>query len=100
MKVSMLCLAVCLLLGMAGCSPEHERVGDAPKTITASPVDGWQEISTSGVTLRLPPDWKVMDLVQSKMEEGLDRAFGNDPKFADLRKQTSDMAKQGQIKLV
>jgi len=93
-------LAFSLLLGLTGCNHGSDKVGDAPRTVSASSVAGWQDVSTSGVALRFPADWKLMDLTKEKMEQGADKMFGDDPKYAAMRSQASAAAKQGMIKLM
>jgi hypothetical protein len=56
-------------------------------------------VSTSGVALQLPADWKTMDLARETFEQAADKVLGNDPKFAALRAQASAGAKQGAFKL-
>ena len=100
MKTAIVCFVFCLLVGLAGCNHDHDKIGDAPRTEATSPVAGWKEISTSGVALQFPSDWKVMDMSRDKFEQGADKVFGSDPKFADIRSQASAAAKQGVIKLM
>ena len=100
MKRAMIGLALCLLVGFTGCSQEHDRVGDAPRTETASSIAGWKGVSTSGIALQFPADWKLDDLSRDRYEQGADKVYGNDPKFAGIRSQASAAAKQGVIKLI
>lgn len=100
MKTTFLCLTVGLIACLAGCSPSHDKVGDAPRTESKSSMAGWKEIATSGVAVRFPEDWKMMDLSAGALEQGADKVFGSDPKYAAMRSQASAMAKQGTIKLL
>jgi len=100
MKTAIVCLAVSLLLSLNACKRGHDRIGDAPRTESASFAAGWKEISTSGIALQFPSDWKMIDLATENIEQGIDKAFGNDPKFASVRGQVSAAAKQGMIKLL
>jgi hypothetical protein len=99
MKTASAFIVVSVLLSLTGCNSGHDRVGDAPRTESASSVAGWTEVSTSGVALSFPSGWKMVDLATESVEKGVDKAFGNDPKFALMRSQASAAAKQGMIKL-
>ena len=99
MKTALVCFAVSLLLSLTGCRGEHNKIGDAPRTESASSAAGWKEVSTSGIALRFPSDWKMIDFTRANFEQRAEEVFGNDSKFADMRSQTSAMAKQGMIKL-
>jgi hypothetical protein len=99
MKPAIICFAFSLLVGLTGCKHDHDKIGDAPRTESASSVAGWKDISTSGIALQFPADWKVMDMARDKYEKAADQVFGNDPKFAEVRSQASAAAKQGMFKL-
>ena len=95
-------LLICVLaivLASVGCH-RNETLGSAPRSEKASSVAGWKEISSSGVTFRLPSDWKSFELSRENMEKGLGAAFGDDPKFAELRKQVGEASKSGLVKLM
>lgn len=93
-------LAVSLLVSLAACGRERGRIGDAPRTESPSSVAGWNEVSTSGIALRFPSDWKMIDLARETFEQGADKVFGDDPRFAAMRSQASAIAEQGMIKLL
>jgi len=97
------CLLVWLvainLAFLSGCGKDHDTVGDAPRTESASNLSGWKEISTSGIALQLPSDWKAMEISRETLERGEDKVFGNDPKMAAMRSQATALAKQGAVKL-
>ena len=97
MKPALVCFAFILLVGLIGCNREHEKIVDAPRTESASSVAGWTDVSTSGIALRFPNDWELIDLTREGFEQGADRVFGSDPKFAALRSQVSAAAQQGLI---
>ena len=99
MKPALICFAFILLVGVIGCNREHDKIVDAPPTESDSSVAGWTDVSTSGIALRFPDDWKVIDLTREDFEHGADRVFGSDPKFAALRSQVSAAVEQGLIKL-
>lgn len=99
MKMHLVFLVGSLYLGLTGCSRGSHNIGDASRTETLSLVAGWKDVSTSGVTLQLPTDWKAIDFSTAAFEKGADKVFGNDPRFASLRSQASAMAKQGMVKL-
>ena len=100
MKSAIVCFAISLLVCLTGCSHESDRIGGAPRTVSASSAAGWKEVSTSGIAFRLPSDWKIIDQSKGSFDEAMEKAFGNDPKFAAMRNQASAMAKQGMIKLL
>src|SRR5438270_2325124 len=101
MKALRSCLILALTLCSFGCIRSHDKIGDAPRTESASSsVAGGTEISTSGIALSLPPGWKAMDLTRQTFDQAADKVFGSDPKYAAMRQQTSAMAKQGMIKLI
>jgi hypothetical protein len=99
MKPALICFAFILLVGLVGCNREHDEIADAPRTESASSVAGWTDVSTSGIALRFPDDWKLIDFTKENFEQTLDKAFGSDPKLAALRSQVSAAAQQEQIKL-
>lgn len=99
-KLTLLVPVVLSAVLLLGCNGGHEKIGDAPRTEKAANAAGWKEISTSGIAIQLPSDWKTMDLSRQNFEEGADKVFGSDSKFAALRSQASAMAKQGLVKLV
>ena len=99
MKPALVCFAFILLVGLIGCNREHEKIVDAPRTESDSSVAGWTDVSTSGIALRFPDDWKLIDLTREGFEHAADKVFGSDPKLAALRSQVSAAAQQGQIKL-
>ena len=90
MKPALICFAVVLLVGVIGCNREHDKIADAPRTESDSSVAGWTDVSTSGIALRFPDDWELIDLTREGFEQAADRVFGSDPKFAELRSQASD----------
>jgi hypothetical protein len=92
--------AAILVVCTIGCNRGHDKLGDAPRTEKTSSVAGWKDISTSGVSLRLPSDWKIVEVSKESMEKGGDAVLGNDPKFATLRAQAKQIAKQGLVKLI
>ena len=100
MKGAIVCCAIAALLGLTSCRRGHEKIGDAPRTESASSIAGWKKVSTSGIVLELPSDWKMIDLDRQSMEEGLEKGFGNDPRFATMRRQASAIAKPGSVKLL
>ena len=100
MKRAMLCIVFSLLVSLTGCNREHDKIGDAPRTVSASSVAGWKDVTTSGIALQFPTDWKLMDLARESYEQGADKVFGSDPKFAAVRSQASAVAKQGLVKLL
>jgi hypothetical protein len=100
MKPALICFAFILLVGLIGCNREHDKIVNAPRTESASSVAGWTDVSTSGIALRFPDDWKFMDLTRENLEQALDKVFGSDPKFAETRSQASAMAQQGTFKLL
>ena len=85
MKPALICFAFILLVGLIGCNREHDKTVDAPPTESASSVAGWTDVSTSGIALRFPDDWKLIDFTKENFEQTLDKAFGSDPKLAALR---------------
>ena len=99
MKPALICFAFILLVGLTGCNREHDKIVDAPRTESASSVAGWKDVSTSGIALRFPNDWELIDLTREDFEQGADRVFGSDPKFAAVRSQVSAAAQQGMYKL-
>ena len=99
MKPALICFAFILLVGLIGCNREHDKSVNAPRTESASSVAGWTDVSTSGIALRFPDDWKLIDLTREGFEHAADKVFGSDPKLAALRSQVSTAAQQGQIKL-
>ena len=99
MKPALICFAFILLVGLIGCNREHDKIVDAPRTESDSSVAGWTDVSTSGIALRFPDDWKLIDLTRESFEQGADRVFGSDPKFAALRSQVSAAVEQGLFKL-
>ena len=99
MKPALICFAFILLVGLIGCNREHDKIVDAPPTESASSVAGWTDVSTSGIALRFPDDWELIDLTKESFEQGADKVFGSDPKFAALRSQVSAAAQQGLYKL-
>ena len=99
MKSALIGFAFILLVGLIGCNREHDKVVDAPPTESASSVAGWTDVSTSGIALRFPTDWKLIDLTIEDFEQAADKAFGSDPKFAEARRQASGAAQQGDTKL-
>lgn len=100
MKPALVCFAFILLVGLIGCNREHEKIVDAPRTESDSSVAGWTDVSTSGIALRFPDDWELIDLTREDFEQGADRVFGSDPKFAELRSAASDAVEQGLFKLL
>jgi hypothetical protein len=101
LKKRMLIYAVAsFCLFCAGCGRGSDKIGDAPRTEKASSTAGWKDVSTSGVNIQLPSDWKILDLSQQSWEQGADKVFGNDPRFAEMRSQATQMAKQGMVKLL
>ena len=100
MKPALVCFAFILLVGLIGCNREHDKMIDAPPTESASSVAGWTDVSTSGIALRFPDDWELIDLTRGDFEQGADRVFGSDPKFAELRSAASDAVEQGLFKLL
>jgi hypothetical protein len=98
-KQAVALIALVLAICVPGCHADH-KAGDAPRTERASAAAGWKDISTSGVTLRLPTDWKAMEIGRDLLEKGADKVMGNDPKMAGLRAQAIQMAKQGLVKLM
>ena len=99
MKSALICFAFILLVGLIGCNREHDKIVDAPRTESASSVAGWTDVSTSGIALRFPDDWKLIDLTRESFEQAADKVFGSDPKFAAVRSQVSAAAQQGLVKL-
>jgi hypothetical protein len=99
-KPALICFAFILLVGLIGCNREHDKIVNAPRTESASSVAGWTDVSTSGIALRFPTDWKLIDLTREDFEQGLDNVFGSDPKFAEARSQASAVAEQGLMKLL
>jgi hypothetical protein len=99
MKPALICFAFILLVGVIGCNREHEKIINAPRTESASSVGGWTDVSTSGIALRFPNDWKAIDLTTGDLEQ-IDRVFGSDPKFAEMRSRIRDAALQGTYKLM
>ena len=100
MKPALICFAFILLVGLIGCNRGHDKIVDAPRTESASSVAGWTDVSTSGIALRFPDDWKLIDLTREDFEQSADRAFGSDPKFAEVRSQISAAVEQGIVKLL
>ena len=100
MKPALMCFAFILLVGVIGCNREHDKIVNAPRTESASSVAGWTDVSTSGIALRFPNDWKLIDLTRENFEQSEDKVFGSDPKFAETRSQVSAAAQQGLIKLM
>src|SRR5262245_18077307 len=96
MKPALICFAFILLV--SGCN--HEQTISAPRTETNSSVAGWTDISTSGIALRFPNDWKAIDLTAGDLEKGIDLTFGSDPKYAQIVSQVREAAQQGMMKLV
>ena len=70
MKPALICFAFILLVGLIGCSREHDKIVNAPPTESASSVAGWTDVSTSGIALRFPDDWKLIDLTREGFEQG------------------------------
>ena len=99
MKPALICFAFILLVGLIGCN-RHDGMADAPRTESPSSVAGWTDVSTSGIALRFPDDWELIDLTREDFEQAADRVFGSDPKFAELRSAASDAAEQGLFKLL
>jgi len=99
-KPALICFAFILLVGLIGCNREHDTIVNAPRTESASSVAGWTDVSTSGIALRFPTDWKLIDLTREDFEQGLDNVFGSDPKFAEARSQAGAAAQQGMMKLL
>src|ERR1043166_12569 len=87
-------IGLALSIFTPGCHGEH-KAGDAPRTERASSTTGWKDISTSGVSLRLPSDWKAIEIGRDTLEKGIDKVMGNDPKMAALRAQTREMRSEG-----
>jgi hypothetical protein len=98
MKPALIGFAFILLVGLIGCNREHDKIVDAPPTESASSVAGWTDVSTSGIALRFPDDWKLIDLTRESFEQAADKVFGSDPKFAELRSAASDAVEQGLFK--
>ncbi len=99
MKPALICFAFILLVGLIGCNREPEKIITAPRTESGSSVAGWTDVSTSGIALRFPDDWELIDLTEEGWKESVDTAVGSDPKFAEMRSMVSDAAQQGMIKL-
>ena len=99
MKPALKCFAFILLVGLIGCNREHDNIVNAPPTESDSSVAGWTDVSTSGIALRFPDDWKLIDLTTEDFEEAADKVLGSDPKFAGIRSQVSDAAQHGMYKL-
>src|SRR6476620_9505991 len=99
MKPALMCFAFILLVGLIGCNREHDKIVNAPRTESASSVAGWTDVSTSGIALRFPDDWKFIDLTRESFEQPAGTVFGSNPKFAELRSQASDLARQGNLTL-
>ncbi len=70
MQTFIVCLAVSLLVSLSACKRGHDRIGDAPRTESASSAAGWKEVSTSGVSLQFPSDWKMIGLATENIEQG------------------------------
>jgi len=60
----------------------------------------WKEVSTSGLAIKLPTDWKTIDLASGKSEQEAEAAFGKDPKFTEIRNQIRMAAQQPMVKLM
>lgn len=99
-KAAILTGTIVVVLLAAGCSRGNEKLGSAPRTEKTSSVAGWKDVSTSGVSFRLPSDWKTIEISRDKLEKGIDTALGDDPKFASLRKQVTEASKSGLVKLL
>src|SRR5262245_1360642 len=98
MKPTLICFsAFILLVGGIGCNREPEKIVNAPRTVADSSDPGWTDVSTSGIALRFPTDWEIIDLTREDFEHALDRASGTDPKFAETRSQVSAAAQQGLV---
>ncbi len=95
-----MCFAFILLVGLIGCNREHDKIINAPRTESASSLAGWTDVSTSGIALRFPTDWKLIDLTREDFEQSADKVFGSDPKFAAARSQVSAAVQQGLFKLL
>ena len=89
MKSALICFAFILLVGLIGCNREHDKIVDAPRTESASSVAGWTDVSTSGIALRFPDDWKLIDLTRESFEQAADKVFGSDPELQTARSQVS-----------
>ena len=84
---------------LIGCNRGTGRVGDAPRTVSATSDSAWQEVKSSGFALQFPSDWKLLDVTAKEFDSVADKVFGNDPKFEAARSQAKAMAKQGQINI-
>src|ERR1043166_6480098 len=93
-RIAVVLTALALSICTPGCHGER-KLGDAPRTERASSTTGWKDISTSGVSLRLPSDWKAIEIGRDTLEKGIDKVMGNDPKMAALRAQTREMRSEG-----
>ena len=95
MKPALVCFAFILLVGLIGCNREHEKIVDAPRTESDSSVAGWTDVSTSGIALRFPDDWELIDLTREDFEQAADRVFGSDPNCLRLKRQLLAPARSG-----
>jgi len=93
-------LSMMLAAGTSGCRTKQDRAEDGPRTEAVTQTPGWKEIWTSGVALSFPEDWKLIDLANENLQEGIEQVFGSDPKYAAAREQAIAAAKQGTIKLI
>src|SRR5687768_1463547 len=100
MKTSIRGITLVALALVAGCSRSEPSMGHAPRKESASAEAGWKVVTTSGVSFQLPSDWKSIEMKKESIDQGLDLAFGKDPKYAYLREQTAVMAQQGLVKLL
>ena len=68
MKPALMCFAFILLGGVIGCNREQEKIVNAPRTESDSSVAGWTDVSTSGIALRFPDGWELIDPTREDFE--------------------------------
>ncbi len=92
---------IVVALTVIGCNQaaNNTRVGDAPRTETASP-SGWKEIKTSGFAISFPSDWTAIDLAAKDVKKAVNDAFGKDPANAAISSQVDQVLQNHSIKLM